>query len=346
MNRTKELRYYVMLALYFPILLYAVSTFDVSEETYAVKDYQAVAVGEPTVVLGQPFEARAFLAARRLTTAGEDKKALRPQLVPRGDLSAQGDSLLVMNTSGLLPPGKDQKRVSYGAYFKVQQLGGATQRFPVSGSFTVRRPEIVAKTETAQALYRHTLNRIRLSVPGISNQSLRIEGPAGSTSGTTLSISPSGDAVTVDVYLRRSDGEDLRLGQRKFSVIDPPRPQIRVFAPQGEVTSGDPLERRRAVLRFRVEPDPEFRSRYPEDAQYEVTEATVYLRRGQTASQQIGSFELGDDGRLVLTQELQGAEPGDQVIVRLEKVVRVNHQGRRIKVPLRENSRTFGFVLS
>ena len=31
MSKAKELRYYVMLALYFPILLYAVSTFDISE---------------------------------------------------------------------------------------------------------------------------------------------------------------------------------------------------------------------------------------------------------------------------------------------------------------------------
>jgi hypothetical protein len=98
-SSAKELRYYVMLALYFPILLYSVSTFDVSEEAYAVTDYAARAVGEPTVVLGQPFKAQTFLSAKRLTTAGEDGSdggKLRPQLVPQGRLEAQGDSLLVM----------------------------------------------------------------------------------------------------------------------------------------------------------------------------------------------------------------------------------------------------------
>ncbi len=335
-----------MLALYFPILLYAVSTFDVSEETYAVKEYKGVAVGDQTVMLGQSFEARTFLAAERLTTADEEEGGVQPSLVPEGNLSAKGDSLLVMNTNDLLAPSEDQKRVSYEAYYEAPQLGGTTQRFPVSGSFTVRRPEIVAKTETAQALYRQTLNRLRLSVPGIEDQSLRVEGPGGaSTEGTSLAMSPTGDNVTVDVYLKRS-GEDLLLGQREFAVIDPPRPQIRVFAPQGEVSSGASINRRRAMLRFKVEADREFKTRYPEDARYAAGEATVFLRRGETASEELGTFDLDEEGRLVLTQELRDAEPGDQIIVRLKNVVRMNHRGQRLEVPLRENSRTFGFVLS
>jgi len=344
-SQAKELRYYIMLALYFPILLYAVSTFDVSEETYAVQDYKGVAVGDQTVLVGQPFEARTFLAAERLTTAGSGEEGFRPELVSQGNLSVRGDSMLVMNTNDLLEPGQDQKQISYKAYFQAPQLGGTTQRFPVSGSFTVRRPEIVAKTETAQALYRRSLNRLRLSVPGIEDNALRVEGPSGSASGTTLSLSPTGEAVTVDVYLQRS-GEDLLLGQREFAVIDPPRPQIRVFGPQGEVSSGAPLNRRRAMLRFQVEADREFKTRYPEDARYEAGEATVFLRRGQTASEELGTFDLGDEGRLVLTREVRGAEPGDQIIIRLRSVVRVNHRGQRVEVNLRENSRTFGFILS
>jgi hypothetical protein len=138
----------------------------------------------------------------------------------------------------------------------------------------------------------------------------------------------------------------LLLAQRQFAVIDPPRPQIRVFAPQGEVTSGAPINRRRASLQFKIEPDREFKNRHPEDARYEAGTATVYLRRGQMASKELGNFDLESDGRLVLTRELQGTEPGDQIIVRLKDIVRINHQGDRVEVDLRENSRTFGFVLS
>lgn len=335
-----------MLALYFPILLYAVSTFDVSEDTYAVTNYEAVTVGEPTIVLGQPFEARAFLAAESLTTAEGDGEELRPELIPEGNLRAEGDSLLVMDTDGVLKPGEDQREISFEAEYEVQQLGGATQRFPMSGSFTVRRPEIVARSETAQSFYRRSLNRVRLSVPGLPDKSLRVESEGTVSSGTVVELSPTGDRAAVSVYLRRPDAEDVFLGQREFAVIDPPRPQIRVFSPQGEVTSGDPVDRRRALLRFEIEPDREFQSRYPEDAQYAAGTATVFLRRGQTASERLGEFSLNEDGEITLTRELQGTESGDQIIVLLQNIVRINHQGERIEVPLRESNRTFGFVLS
>ena len=83
MNKTKELRYYVMLALYFPILLYSVSTFDMDDETYAVKDYRGVAVGEQTVVVGQPYKARTFLTAERLPKKARTA-AFSPPSFPRG----------------------------------------------------------------------------------------------------------------------------------------------------------------------------------------------------------------------------------------------------------------------
>ena len=345
MSSAKQLRYYVMLALYFPLLLYSVSTFDLSEETYAVKKYKAVSVGEPTVVLGQPFQARAFLAAEELASAKQQKDStIRPQLIAGGDLAALGDSALTMATDDLLAPGEDERRVSYEAHFAAKQLGGDVQRFPISGSFTVRRPAIVARTEQAQALYRNSLNRIRLSVPGLENRPLRVESSSGTVNGRTVTLSPRGDRARVRVYLERS-GEDVYLGDREFAVIEPPRPQLRVYSPAGEVTSGDPLSSRRAMLRFEVEPDREFKQRYPDDARYRVQKASVYLRRGLTASQKLGVYDL-QNGRLVLTQQLRDAKPGDQVTVRLESVVRINHRGQRIPVPLRENSRTFGFVIS
>lgn len=347
MHKTLELRYYVMLALYFPILLYAVSTFDVSEDTYAVKDYRPISVADTTVMLGEAFEARAFLAVQRLTTTeGKKTKSVRPSLVARGDLSSRENSQLLMDTDDLLAPGDSVRQVSYEAYFEAQQLGGDTRRFPVSGSFTVRRPEIVATSEVTRVLYRQCRNRVRLSVPGLEEPMLRIEGPSGTTTGRAVALTPTEDQTAVDVYLPRPEGEDVFLGEKEFAVIDPPRPSIRTFSARGEVTSGDALPKRQALLRFEVEPDREFQQRYPEDARYEAGQVTVFLRRGLTATQKLGVFPLDEDGRVVLTDELQDAEAGDQVVVRLENVVRVNHRGTRIDVPLGENARTFGFVLS
>jgi hypothetical protein len=343
---TKELRYYVMLALYFPILLYSVSTFEVDEDAYAVKQYRGVAVGAPSVVVGQRFSARAFLTAERLTTAqAQAPDGIQPTLVANPPLTAQGDSLLVLPTDTLLAPDDDRTRVSYSAYFEAPRLSGTAHRVPLSGSVTVRRPEIVARTETARALYRHTRNRVRLSVPGLPKRALRVVGPAGNADGTTLSLSPTGPRTRIRVFLKRPDTTDLLLGTRTFPVINPPRPEIRVRSAQGPIASGAPLPLRRAVLHFQVEPDRAFLRRHPQDAQYVVNRATVYLRRGDMASESLGTFSL-DDGRLVLTDALRTAQAGDQIVVRLQGIARLTHRGQRVEVALRETSRTFGFVLS
>lgn len=337
MGSLKELRYRVMLALYFPILAYAFSTFDLSEDTYAVQEIQPVVMGEQTVVLGQDFSARAFLAV-----GGSEGQKLRAD----GDLQVLGDSLFRMSTSTLLGEDEDEAIVPYAGSFSFQQIGGATTEIPVAGSFRVRRPEIVAASEATQALYRSTLNEIRIEVPGLENKQLRLESGGRTVDGRSIALSPSGDASAIRVFLADSSSQsDVFLGSKQFSVIEPPRPELRVLNAGREISSGDNLPKRRALLEFEVVPDQEFRRRYPRDARYRVGRATVYLRKGMTASQEIGTFDLDGD-KLVLTRQLRDAQPGDRVLIRLEGVTRINHAGTPVNVDLSETSRTFGFTVS
>lgn len=340
-SRLKDMRYSVMLALYLPILLYAFSTYDLSDDTYAVQSVEPVVVGDRTVVLGQPFTARTFLSVgqsegQRLETQG-------------GGVRAVGDSLLRMSTGGVLADDEQEKTVSYEGQFSFQQVGGQMAQIPVQGQFTVRRPEIVATSEATQSLYRRCLNRIRIDVPGLEERPLRLETASQNVGGRSIALSPGGSGPqTVRVFLAdsaSSDTENVFLGEKEFAVIDPPRPELQVRAGGREVASGDNIPRRRAVLNFEIEPDQEFRQRYPQDAQYSVGRATVFLRKGLTASERIGTFDL-DGGRLVLTRNLRDAEAGDRITIRLEGVVRINHAGQAIPVSFSEASRTFGFVLS
>ena len=333
----KELRYNIMLALYFPILLYAFSTFDISENTYAIGDLQPVVVGEEIVVLGQPFEGRAFLAV----AGGQGQ-----QLLGDSTLTAQGDSLFLMPTAALLADDEDEKEIAYTGRFQFGQLGGAVSEIPVSGSFRVRRPEIVATSEATQTLYRQCLNTIRIEVPGLEDRSLRLTSGGAGTVGRTMALSPSGDGAKIDVYLVDEADGDIYLGSKRFVAIDPPRPEIRVRNAGREVRNGDNLPKRRAMLDFELAPDEEFRRRYPRDARYRVTRATVYLRKGLTASQEIGTFALDGGRTLVLTRVLRDAQPGDRLLIRLDGVVRINHAGRAVSVPFSEASRTFGFTIS
>jgi len=333
----KDLRYNIMLALYFPILLYAFSTFDISENTYAIADLQPVVMGEETVVLGQPFSARAFLAV----ASGQGQ-----QLQGEGALVAQGDSLFLMRTAALLADDENEKEINYSGRFQFVQLGGAVSEIPVSGSFRVRRPEIVATSEATQTLYRQCLNTIRIDVPGLEDRSLRLTTGGPGTVGRTISLSPVGKGVKIDVYLVDEDDGDIYLGSKRFAAIDPPRPEIRVSNAGRELLNGDVLPKRRAMLEFELAPDEEFRRRYPRDARYSVARATVYLRKGLTASQEIGTFNLEGGRTLMLTRLLRQAQPGDRLLIQLDGVVRINHAGRAVSVPFSVASRTFGFTIS
>lgn len=337
MDSIKDLRYNVMLALYFPILLYAFSTFDLSEDTFVVNEIEPVVVGDRTVVLGQPFEAQALLTV----ATGEGQ-----ELLGSGDLAALGDSLFRMPTAGLLAEDETEKTVPYRGTFRFPQIGGGVAELPVEGAFTVRRPEIVAASEAAQALYRQSLNRIRIDVPGLEGRPLRLRSGGSTTDGRTIVLSPTAESVSVEVFLAGEDGDDdVFLGRKSFVTIEPPRPEIRVFNAGRELRNGDNLPRARALLQFRFDADEQFRSRFPRDARYAASRARVYLRRGLTASREVGTFGL-EGGELVLTRALREAQPGDRVLVQLEGVVRINHAGRVIPVPLNQGTRTFGFTIS
>jgi hypothetical protein len=337
MQSLKDIRYNVMLALYFPILLYAFSTFDLDESSFVVQDVEPVVVGDRTVVLGQPFEAQALLTI----SSGEGQ-----ELTGSDALQVIGDSLFRMPTATLLGEDEDEKEIAYGGTFRFPQVGGGLSEMPVQGTFTVRRPEIVAASEATQSLYRQSLNTVRFEVPGLEDRQLKLDAGSGTVEGRTIDLSPAGDGTTVSVYLVGENGEgDLLLGRKSFTTIDPPRPEIRVFNAGRELRNGDNLPRARALLNFRFEADEEFRRRFPRDARYGASSARVFLRRGLAASEELGTFDLSG-GDLVLTRALRDARPGDRVLVQLEGIVRINHAGRSIGVPLNRGTRTFGFTLS
>lgn len=343
MQEIKNLRYNVMVALYFPILAYAFSTFDLSEDTFAVSSLDPVIVGPQTVVLGQPFEATAFLAAG--TAVGKDNTAGQ-QLTGAGNLAVIGDSMFRMATGELLAEGEDEKMVDYSGSFRYMQINEEFSTIDFNGQFKVIRPEIVAVSEATQTLYRQSRNSIRINVPGLENRQLKLAAGGQEVNQRSITLSPASDRVDVRVFLVDEEAGDIYLGQKEFFVVDPPRPEIRVLDAGGrEISSGESISRRRAVLEFQVVPDREFANTFPQDARYSIGSATISVRKGQLASQEIGTFNL-QGGKITLTRQLRGTGAGDQVLVKLQNVVRINHAGQAIAVPLRESTRTLSFTLS
>ncbi|NBC86899.1 MAG: hypothetical protein GVY25_11980 [Bacteroidetes bacterium] len=333
----KQLRYQVMLALYLPILLYSFSTFDLDETTFAVKEVKPVIVGDQNIVLGQPYTARAYLTA-----------ASKVQLQSPDDrMTVMGDTSLQMPTGNLLGEDENVKDINYTAIMQYEQVNKEMAQTEVRGSFTVRRPELVATSVATQSLYRQTLNQIRIDVPGLENQPLKLEANGNMQDGRQLRLSPAGQSVTVRAFLASNEEEDVFLGSKEFAVIDPPRPEIKVLDATGnQLTSGDAFSKARPVLDFEIEPDREYESSYPQDARYQIRRARVSIRKGLAASQEIGTFNLSNGSELRLVRELRDARPKDQILVQLQGVVRINHAGQAIPVQLSEASRSFSFVLS
>lgn len=334
----KELRYQVMLALYLPILLYSFSTFDLEETSFAVTEVNPIVVGPENIVLGQPYNAKAYL------TAG-NKVELE---APDERMEVLGDSLLQMPTGSLLGEEENEKRVTYTSILKYKQVNKEEAQAKVRGSFTVRRPELVATSVATQSLYRRTLNEIRIDVPGLENQPIRLESSAGSSvSGRQLSLSPSGESVNVRAYLVAEERDDVYLGVKEFAVIDPPRPGLKVLNASGEeLASGGTVSQARPVLQFEVDPDQEYANTYPRDANYSIRQARISIRKGLTASQEIGVFPLQDGNTLRLVRQLRRARPKDQLLVELQGIVRINHAGEQIPVNIADASRRFSFTLS
>ena len=286
-GRIKELRYQVMLALYLPILLYSFSTFDLKEQSVAAEKVEPVLVGgQQTVVLGQDYTANAYLKAAQLAKGGQITLQTDDQKV-----TVEGNENIIVPTAELLAEGEDEKEVEYSVRMEYDQLEGTASQ-TLSGTFTVRRPELVATSVATKSLYRRTRNQIRIDVPGLENRPLQLKTSSGaSVDGRQLTLSPASNSVTVQAFLPSEEGENVFLGEKEFAVIDPPRPQLSVLDVQGnQVTNGDNLPVARPVLQFQVEPDAEFAKSYPQDANYRVSRARARSTLGKTRHLRAISF--------------------------------------------------------
>lgn len=344
----KQLRYRVMLALYLPILLYSFSTFDLKEETVLVKEVKPVlSGGQQTVVLGQEYTANAYLKASKLSKGGKIKLSTDDEKV-----TVKGNENIQIATAKLLSEGEDKKEVTYSANIQYDRAKGGPTTETLKGSFTVRRPELVATSVATKSLYRRTKNQIRIDVPGLEGRPLQLQATGGGTvDGRQLTLSPSSNSVIVKAFLP-SEGEDpVYLGKKKFAVIDPPRPQLQVLDAKGKkLANGESLPRARPVIQFKVKPDAEFAKSYPQDANYRVRKAKVSIRKGLKASQEIGTFDLGSNstlkGELIRGLRKVRAQPKDRLIIQLQDVVRINHAGQAIPVELGDSSLSYSFILA
>jgi hypothetical protein len=145
---------------------------------------------------------------------------------------ANGTAKLVIPASAsVIPKDQNQGTISYSATIDVPKATGGFERVPISGKFTVRKPEIVITSAAVQNLYRACGNTINIDVPALGD----LYNPVITASGAEVQgsqqskkkwlIVPSGDKCAINVK-SNTNGQTIDVGTVDYKVIEPPKPTI------------------------------------------------------------------------------------------------------------------------
>ena len=214
--------------------------------------------------------------------------------------------------------------------------------------FEPGRYPMEVNNQAGAPIYRNSRNELSVDIPFVPLDSLFLRVDSEEAQGPTVTVTPPRDVLTLEAYQLLPDGSQRFLRERTLSVIPPPKPRrITCLNQLGqELETGDPLDIARPRLTFTVAPDLTFAATHPNDVRYRITRARLWLRKGNTLAENIGTFSLENASQLSLARELRGTLPGDILIIELEDIRRINANGDALSVPLPSMMRRYSFVLS
>ena len=337
------LRLNIMTALYLPILLYAMSTYDLEDSSLVLTQDSLIPHAVPTessMPVGQSFQAPIFYeirpiqqqGTRQMGGAGSDeempegaegegqKGAFEPDVFIDEDASPDGmyyddsEQVIRYNTAEVFdgePADLDEKQLTYRAEIVGKTVEGEEYRSEVEGSFNVFRPTINVQSNVPPQLFADSRNSLSFNVHGVPEQDLRLTDRSTglSASGSTLEWTPSGDTTVVDIGYESADGEVRQLGSEGFRVRNPPPPTvgIRGSGDQDFLSGGDRLSPRED-FELVIRADETFKRGFPDDAQYEVGGVRIRLIRMGVAPEEIEITgqqlqQMFDEGRSAAMDE-------------------------------------------
>jgi gliding motility-associated protein GldM len=212
----------------------------------------------------------------------------------------------------------------------ILNSNGRDTTFNVSQKYFVVEPEMQIQSASVQTLYFKCGNRLNVQVPALG----ALYDPVFSGSGATFAkgskkgevlVNPSDRKVTLNV----SSGGS-KIGSQTFDAIKPPKPDVTVLVNGRPV---DPMQGMAASsarqVTVRVTPDPEFASRFKEDARYSATQGKVTLGRGRD---KLGEMPI-TNGSANIASLMGRARPGDKLVIEVNEVIRLNYKNDIEEVP-------------
>jgi hypothetical protein len=358
-----RLRLNFMTAIYLPILLYAMSTYELEQGALVISERNLEAVAVPaqaTLFAGDQFEAtvlyRPVVPAGTLLDGekGGVESLANPSITvdvqnsPEGLYYDEATRKFIFDTDGIFdgePADVFEKQLTFRAVARIRSIVEDAEILkPMEQTFTVRRPVVNVISNAPPRLVTNSQNDLSFLVPGVGENEIILEESSRGlrVSGSRLTWSPRGDTTIVSIYRRLESGEQRLIDRRGFRVVPPPPPRvfIRRYQAGSAIPSADVIGINDDQLELVIQPDPSFARDYPRDANYRLGNMTLsYYQPGrppQTLNIAAGSLPF-DRQRSAATNEfiygpfrlaqLSNQIRGNEVRLEIERVDRVNFEG-------------------
>ena len=262
-------------------------------------------------------------------------------------------------SAGVIQAGSTDGIQRWQALIKVPKSNGDWDTIPISGQFTVRKPEIVVESNVVQSMYKDCGNSITVDVPALGdNYNPDFTGSSGGTlipsreSKKKLLVVPNRPKFKLTVS-SNTNGQNIKIGEKMYDVLIPPLPKIALFIgnDRNEYEGIRPVPKRSNVT-IRVLPDPQFKDRMPRDARYKVNTVRLMYQDGFLAPPE--TVKIIDCSNVdimrglevsLYTDKIRQATDGNKFYLEIDKVYRVNFRDELIEMPLGRSDRLKGGTL-
>ncbi|MEM6801015.1 MAG: GldM family protein [Bacteroidota bacterium] len=263
-------------------------------------------------------------------------------------------TLQVMANARNIPAGKTEGMQSFTAQVYVPKPDGSFDTLEVQQSFKVTKPELQVYSLAVNNLYRNCGNGLNIDVPalGVHYDPVVTATNAQVTQSTDAKkkflIIPKGRSSVVSVS-SRTQGRTLKIDDRKYNVISPPKPEIdfrvnrRAYVGGASVSKG-------SNFHVKLVPDAEFKRLLPRDARYRITKISIKLKDGLRPPRTLRTINVSNKNALEMITlpvpaEIRQARAGDRAFFVIEGVERINFKGQVEEIKLSERVRTLAVDL-
>ncbi|MDG1260894.1 MAG: gliding motility protein GldM [Flavobacteriales bacterium] len=279
----------------------------------------------PYVMLGETYEADVFLGGFSRTLS---PNVLLGDLDEQGELLNEGTQLEVADGMGKYRVQANREGVhSYSGVVQMANKRGDIQSFPFSSSYIVARPSAVVSPTKMNVLYKGVDNPIAVSVPGVSNDKVRVAVTGNnqvnrSAEGYTVKLNNAARGTVNVVVQAEIDGNWTEMGKQEFRVKPLPEPYVRFGSVRGsgKMTSN---EAKLAFMKAEYAPD------FPFELPVRVTAFKMLIRKdnGNIIEKTSSSFRLTEAMRV----NIENTRPGDVII--FENIIAKGEDNQEIPVP-------------